>query len=116
MNTIKERLEYLRSELRSETISTGGLLELQSLAEHIAPGDVELLEAAGVMDIKTIVHNLKPTSIYKEYGFDEMQKYYRVYGVTGNGQHSAIYFVSKENSVAFMAASWSNKGRKIGWL
>ena len=44
----RQRLEYLRAELRAERISTGELLELQSLAHHIAPNDVELLEAAGV--------------------------------------------------------------------
>lgn len=42
------RLEYLREELRAERISYGELHELQSLAAHIQPGDVELLEAAGV--------------------------------------------------------------------
>ena len=42
------RLEELRAELRAERISYGELVELQSLAEHIQPGDVELLEAAGV--------------------------------------------------------------------
>lgn len=45
---IKQRLEYLRGELRAERISYGELHELQSLAPHIEPGDVELLEAAGV--------------------------------------------------------------------
>lgn len=45
---IKERLEYLRGELRAERISLGELVELQGLAEHIEEGDVELLEAAGV--------------------------------------------------------------------
>jgi len=45
---IKKRLEYLRQELRAEKISTSELIELQSLAEHIEEGDVELLEAAGV--------------------------------------------------------------------
>lgn len=43
-----KRLEELRAILRSETISYGELAELQSLAQHIDPGDVELLEAAGV--------------------------------------------------------------------
>lgn len=43
-----ERLEYLRGELRAERISYDELHELQSLAMHIKPGDVELLEAAGV--------------------------------------------------------------------
>jgi|TARA_R110000851_G_scaffold196444_3_gene347407 hypothetical protein len=48
MKDIKERLEYLRQELRQERISYGELAELASLAEHIEEGDVELLEAAGV--------------------------------------------------------------------
>ena len=46
--TTKERLEYLRGEIRAERISYGEIAELQSLAEHIDPGDVELLEWAGV--------------------------------------------------------------------
>ena len=47
-NQIKVRLEELREELRQERISYGELAELQSLAEHIEAGDVELLQAAGV--------------------------------------------------------------------
>ena len=47
-STPADRLEYLRQELRAERISYGELAELQALAEHIDPGDVELLEAAGV--------------------------------------------------------------------
>lgn len=45
---VQARLEELRTELRGERISYGELAELQSLAGHIQPGDVELLEAAGV--------------------------------------------------------------------
>jgi hypothetical protein len=48
MRTENERLEYLRGELRSERISYGELSELQDLVPFIDPGDVELLEAAGV--------------------------------------------------------------------
>jgi len=44
---IKKRLEYLREELRAERISYAELAELQSYADQIARGDVELLEAAG---------------------------------------------------------------------
>jgi hypothetical protein len=44
----RERLEYLRGELRAERISYGELAELQNLAEFIEPGDTELLEPAGV--------------------------------------------------------------------
>src|SRR5512139_3289168 len=47
---ILQRLEELRHELHAERISYGELAELQSLAPYIAPGDVELLEAAGVPD------------------------------------------------------------------
>lgn len=43
-----DRLEYLRGELRGGCMSYGELAELQSLAAEIDPGDVELLEAAGV--------------------------------------------------------------------
>lgn len=46
--TIHARLEYLRQELRAERISYSELAELQALAPHIDPGDVELLEAASV--------------------------------------------------------------------
>jgi hypothetical protein len=45
---MNERLECLRAELRAERISWGELAELQGLADQIEPGDVELLEAAGV--------------------------------------------------------------------
>ncbi len=49
---IKNRLEYLRSELRNERISYSELAELQSLAKYIEAGDIELLEAAGVSEVK----------------------------------------------------------------
>jgi hypothetical protein len=45
---VTDRLEHLRTALRAECISLGELIELQNLAAHIEPGDVELLEAAGV--------------------------------------------------------------------
>ncbi len=48
---IQDRLEYLRGELRAERISYEELSELQGLAEFIDPGDVELLEAAGVEEV-----------------------------------------------------------------
>ena len=44
----KERLEYLRGEIRAERISYGEITELQSLVDFIEEGDVELLEWAGV--------------------------------------------------------------------
>jgi hypothetical protein len=47
-NYMKERLEYLRQELRAERISYGELAELQSLVTYIDLDDVELLEASGV--------------------------------------------------------------------
>lgn len=46
--SVKARLEELRVELRAERMSYSDLAELQGLAGHIDPSDVELLEAAGV--------------------------------------------------------------------
>ena len=45
---IKSRLEYLRGQIKAEQISMSEILELQNLAEHVEPGDVELLQWAGV--------------------------------------------------------------------
>lgn len=45
---IQVRLEYLRGEIEAERISYGELAELQDLAKYIEPGDVLLLESAGV--------------------------------------------------------------------
>jgi len=51
-NAIRARLEQLRAEIRAERISYGEIAELQALAEHIDPSDVELLEWAGVPEHK----------------------------------------------------------------
>jgi hypothetical protein len=45
---ITAQLEYLRGEIDAERISQGELAELQALAAHIDPSDVQLLEWAGV--------------------------------------------------------------------
>ncbi len=42
------RLEYLRAQINAEQISMDELIELQGLADHIQPGDVQLAEAAGI--------------------------------------------------------------------
>ena len=47
-NKIKNRLEYLRHELRNGCISYSELAGLHDLRDYIEAGDVELLEAAGV--------------------------------------------------------------------
>jgi hypothetical protein len=44
--SIAQRLEYLRGEIVAERISYSEIAELQSLAEHIEPGDNLLLEWA----------------------------------------------------------------------
>lgn len=49
-NLIKRHLEYLRQELRAERISYGELFELEGLIEYIEADDVELLQAAGVVE------------------------------------------------------------------
>jgi len=45
---LRDRLEYLRGELRNGQISYGEIAELQSYSDYIGKDDVELLEAAGV--------------------------------------------------------------------
>ena len=45
---IRDRLEELRVEIEAERISYSEIAELQRLAKYIAPGDVVLLEWAGV--------------------------------------------------------------------
>jgi len=45
---IKNKLEQLRQAIKDENISYGEIAELQELARYIEPGDVELLEWAGV--------------------------------------------------------------------
>lgn len=45
---IPDRLEYLRGEIEAERISYSEIADLQDLAEHIEPGDVVLLQWAGV--------------------------------------------------------------------
>lgn len=49
---IKDRLEYLRSQIRGECISLEELSELESLAEHIDPDDVELAQWAGIPEFE----------------------------------------------------------------
>lgn len=51
---IKHRLEYLRGEIIMERISQLEIAELQSLAEHIEPGDNLLLEWAGIPENQSI--------------------------------------------------------------
>ena len=59
MKSIKKRLKELRTELREERISYGEITELQSLAEHIEPGDVELLQAAGVPEFVDLFEQIE---------------------------------------------------------
>jgi hypothetical protein len=46
--TVAERLEYIRGEIEAERVSYWEISELQGLAAFIDPGDVLLLEWAGV--------------------------------------------------------------------
>ena len=45
---IRARLEQIRASIRAENVSYSEIADLQGLADHIEPGDVELLEWAGV--------------------------------------------------------------------
>ena len=48
LEEVKDRLTYLRTELRAERMSYGEICELQELIPYISGDDIELLEAAGV--------------------------------------------------------------------
>ena len=54
---IKKRLDYLRGEIEAERISMEEISELQSLASHIEPGDVMLMEWAGVPEFAEDTNN-----------------------------------------------------------
>ncbi len=70
---IKDRLEYLRGELRGECISYGELAELQSLAPHIDDDDVELLEAAGVPEFpQYVIQGHASDDVGPEYDWDSI--------------------------------------------
>lgn len=47
---IKNKLEYLRKQIKNENISYGEITELQSLTKHIDKGDTILLQWAGVIE------------------------------------------------------------------
>lgn len=49
---IEKKLEYLRGEIEAERISYGEIAELQALKDYIQPGDVQLLEWAGVPEFE----------------------------------------------------------------
>jgi len=48
----KVRLNEIRESINAENVSWSELAELASLAEYIEPGDVQLLEWAGVPEFK----------------------------------------------------------------
>lgn len=54
IESIRERLEYLRGVIRAERMSYSELAELQDLADHIDPWDNELLEWAGVPEAEAM--------------------------------------------------------------
>ncbi len=60
---IRARLEYLRGEIQAEKISQGEIAELQSLADHIKAGDVELLQWAGVPENRGRANKLKTFTV-----------------------------------------------------
>ena len=55
VDTKKERLEEIRTELDNESISYGELVELEELVEYIEEGDVQLLQAAGVPEFDDVI-------------------------------------------------------------
>lgn len=90
----KARLEYLRGELEAERISYGEIAELQSLREFIEPGDVQLLEAAGVpeflpdsIEISWHIDDVKGMEGYEDLTDDEARE---VLELTANNHDATI--------------------------
>lgn len=54
MDEITERLESIRRSIEDECVSYGEIAELQSLVEHIDPGDILLLQWAGVPEFEEL--------------------------------------------------------------
>jgi len=50
MDNTKQRLAYLRKQIKTECISYGEIAELQGLSKYIDEEDVLLLEWAGVKE------------------------------------------------------------------
>ena len=57
--TIKQRLKSIRKAIIAENISYGEIAELQSLQDHIEPGDVLLAEWAGIPEEEFIKRSIK---------------------------------------------------------
>lgn len=51
---IRQRLEYLREEIRLGRVSYSEIAELESLAQYIDPTDVELLQWASVPEYQEV--------------------------------------------------------------
>lgn len=84
--TTEQRLERLRQTLRAEVMSYGDYAELQDLAQEIEPGDVELLEPAGVPESQAYVEKGKrDMEADKETEFDIIV----VFQVTGQTEDEA---------------------------
>lgn len=97
--TPKERLEYLRQQLRNENISTDELVELQSLVTYIDKGDVELLEAAGVPEFpEKDASNSEWESKAKELMVQKDKLFNELYNVKslGKAEKSAAYDDKKD--------------------
>lgn len=88
------RLEELRVELRAERISYGELAELQGLADQIGPGDVELLEAAGVPEFP------EPEGISEQ---TRAEVKAALEGDSNDAEHDALVSVAGELGISWVA-------------
>jgi len=107
----KERLEEIREELNSESISMGELVELQDLTEYIEDGDVQLLEAAGVPEFNEEVTPMSEELI-------EMVK--EEYGVIETGSPDDGFIgstdESPENLFDMMEEYDESQGNEVPWF
>lgn len=89
--TQKNRLEEIRKEIKKERVSYEELVELAALAHLIDPGDVELLEAAGIKEGATVKKpKLKKSDVVTIEGRRWFEK------TNGNTYHSCDLIVNNE--------------------
>jgi hypothetical protein len=80
---IKERLEEIRESIQAENISYGEIAELQSYADYIDAGDVELRQWAGIPEFEDEEEFAKGGAIKNSMSFKEFSESLQEYEIEG---------------------------------
>jgi gas vesicle protein len=113
----KKRLEELRNEIREERISTGEIIELQSLRQYIDPSDVELLQWAGVEEFEDDDNYAKGGKLTKSEVMRNMYKPSGDYFFEQKGNDLIVHLTSKDagNSITNLMDKYDVKDNGKGY-